>query len=112
MVTAGPAHGSDSYGSGQSFLFSFNGPSVVVSRPTGANSLYQFTTDKAFAIGGGGRGYGLYVADGMLRGASHCCATYQNELLSSSEDFQILQIEVWGLGWKPLHELRDLASTR
>jgi len=99
----GKSNGRHCYGNGQSFLFAFRQDGRLDTYPaTGGNHLYQHTTDKFMAIGSGGGGYGLWVKDGMLSGASHCCDTYSNECLASSELFDIHSIEVWGLGWKQL----------
>ena len=48
------------------------------------------------SMGAGGNA-GLYVDEDLLKGHSEKSETYNNEILSKEEFFQLLNIEVWEL---------------
>jgi len=45
---------------------------------------------------GAGPNFGLWMDSDFERGSSTHCETFDNPCLSSTEDFQILLLEVWG----------------
>jgi len=48
-------------------------------------------------MGGGLRGrFGLYMKDNFLKGSSQKTTTFDNEILSSNQDFICAVLEVWG----------------
>jgi len=49
-----------------------------------------------FVALGGGPNFGLWMDSDFERGSSTHCETFDNPCLSSTEDFQILLLEVWG----------------
>ncbi|XP_062397750.1 TLD domain-containing protein 2-like [Sardina pilchardus] len=84
------------YGTGQGFLFSF-GPRLQVYRWTYANSYFINGGKEFLAFGGGGGRFGLWLCGDLIRGRSQRCETFDNDLLSSAEDFFIDELEVWAL---------------
>ncbi|CEM03192.1 unnamed protein product [Vitrella brassicaformis CCMP3155] len=62
---------------------------------TGRNDFFLFSDDKIIAVGGGGH-YALIVDSEFLRGSSSPCATFDNPVLASSEDFIVKTFQVWG----------------
>ena len=40
--------------------------------------------------------YGLWLDESLYHGTTRHCATYDNKLLTTSEDFTIAFLEVWG----------------
>ncbi|KAL2103623.1 hypothetical protein ACEWY4_000491 [Coilia grayii] len=87
---------SATYGTGQSFLFSFT-PCLQVYRWTLANSYFISGKKEFLAFGGGGGRFGLWLCGGLIRGRSQRCETFDNDVLSSAEDFFIDELEVWAL---------------
>ena len=82
------------YGTGQSFVFTFN-PSFKAYEWTGQNDYFMLTTHKFLALGGGGAGFALQVDDELDRGQSCRSGTYDNDCLASSEFFRVSALEVW-----------------
>lgn len=41
--------------------------------------------------------FGLWLDDGLIRGQSQRCDTFDNDVLSSSDDFLINDLEVWAI---------------
>ncbi|XP_041648730.1 nuclear receptor coactivator 7-like isoform X2 [Cheilinus undulatus] len=83
-----------SYGTGETFLFSFN-PEFQAYRWSGENSYFVSGTVESLHIGGGGGGFGLWLDADLYRGASFSCPTFHNASLSSQEDFIVQDLEVW-----------------
>ncbi len=48
-------------------------------------------------MGGGGEGYAIQLDDELDTGVSNHSDTYGNPVLSSSEFFKCLNVEVWSL---------------
>lgn len=84
------------YGTGQGFLFSFS-PRLQVFRWTYANNYFINGGKEFLAFGGGGGHFGLWLCGDLIRGRSQRCETFDNDLLSSTEDFFIDELEVWAL---------------
>jgi hypothetical protein len=66
---------------------------------TGENDECQLLSDERIGAGGGGSGFGFAIEDGLWRGSSCHCSTYDNPCLVTSPDgtFEIANIEVWAL---------------
>ncbi|KAG7354787.1 TLD domain containing protein [Nitzschia inconspicua] len=66
---------------------------------TGANDECQIFSDTRIGAGGGGDGFGFMIVDGLWRGSSSPCSTYDNPCLVSSSDgtFEVANLEVWAM---------------
>jgi TLD len=66
---------------------------------TGANEECQLFSDERIGAGGGGSGFGFVIEDGLWRGSSSPCSTYDNPCLVNSSDgtFEVANIEVWAM---------------
>lgn len=110
-TTTGGEHGIISassslfYGTGQSFLFSFNEDrQLSVYKWTGLNNYNQLCVGRGsggmIALGGGGHdaNFGLCIEDCFRRGSSGHCETYNNAPLAGldKEFFEVLAFEVYG----------------
>ncbi|XP_066528479.1 TLD domain-containing protein 2-like [Hoplias malabaricus] len=84
------------YGTGQTFVFSFS-PHLQVYKWTGGNSFFIKGSVDSLHFGGGRGRYGLWINGDLIRGRSQTCETFDNEVLSSTEDFLINELEVWTL---------------
>jgi hypothetical protein len=84
------------YGNGECFVFSVV-PTPRAYKWTGKNDLFVMSNDKGFAMGGGGDGFAIHLDDELDTGVSNCSATFENPVLSSSEFFKCLNVEVWTL---------------
>ena len=93
------------YGTGQSFLFSFNeDQELSVYKWTGLNNYNQLCVGRGsggmIALGGGGHdaNFGLCIEDCFRRGSSGHCETYNNAPLAGidKEFFDVLAFEVYG----------------
>ncbi|XP_028850482.1 oxidation resistance protein 1-like isoform X2 [Denticeps clupeoides] len=84
------------YGTGQSFLYSF-APHLEVYKWTFTNSYFIKGSKEYLAFGGGGGHFGLWLCGDLNRGRSQKCETFNNDLLSFTEDFFIDAVEVWAL---------------
>ena len=83
------------YGTGESFLFTFKGGSLRAYRPSLLNEYYIISDLQSIMFGAGVRS-GLYVAGDLVRGSSGYCDTYGNGELGMTEDFKIVDLELWG----------------
>jgi len=88
---------SASYGTGESFLFTFE-PEWSVFPWTSDNDVFLSGDSKRISIGGGADGAGFSLDSDLLNGASHHSATFGNRCLASAENFTCIQLEVWCLG--------------
>ncbi|XP_033495731.1 TLD domain-containing protein 2 isoform X1 [Epinephelus lanceolatus] len=82
------------YGTGETFLFSFN-PEFQAYRWSGENSYLVSGNLESLHIGGGGGGFGLWLDADLYRGSSFSCPTFRNASLSTQEDFIVQDLEVW-----------------
>ncbi|CAG5928066.1 unnamed protein product [Menidia menidia] len=82
------------YGTGETFLFSFC-PEIKVYRWTGENSYFVKGNIDSLQMGGGGGHLGLWLDAELYRGTTTKCATFNNQPLSSQQDFNIHSLEVW-----------------
>ncbi|XP_034467869.1 nuclear receptor coactivator 7 isoform X2 [Hippoglossus hippoglossus] len=82
------------YGTGETFLFSFN-PDFQAYRWSGENSYFVSGKLESLQIGGGGDGFALWLDADLYHGASFSCPTFHNAPLSTQEDFIVQDLEVW-----------------
>ncbi|KAG7474338.1 nuclear receptor coactivator 7 isoform X1 [Solea senegalensis] len=80
------------YGTGETFLFSFN-PTFQVYRWSGENSYLVNGKMDSLQIGGGGNGFALWLDADLNHGASFSCPTFHNAPLSNQEDFIVQDLE-------------------
>ena len=101
------------YGTGESFVFSIR-PELAVYRWQSGHSfedgmrqsdntekesvpdlgLFVLSDTTQLLMGSGG-GFAFRVDDELHLGCSQPCATYQNKLLSQSEFFKVVNVEIW-----------------
>jgi len=84
------------FGSGESFVFSFEKDELKKYDWTGKNNYFMLANEDAIAMGGGGN-FGIYLDCDLFGGTSGNCETYGSPMLSSQEEFQCASLEVWGL---------------
>ncbi|KAL6108772.1 oxr1 [Pungitius sinensis] len=82
------------YGTGETFLFSFN-PEFQVYKWTGDNMFFMKGDMDSLAFGGGSGEFGLWLDGDLYHGRSHSCKTFGNPMLSKKEDFYVQDIEIW-----------------
>ncbi|XP_062858017.1 nuclear receptor coactivator 7 isoform X2 [Trichomycterus rosablanca] len=82
------------YGTGESFLYTFS-PEIKVFRWTGENSYFVKGNLDSLQIGGGGGHFGLWLDADLFHGTTSECTTFNNQSLSSQEDFTVQNLEVW-----------------
>lgn len=82
------------YGTGETFLFMLH-PRFKCFRWTGENSFFIKGDLDSFAIGGGSGHFGLWVDENLYLGRSSPCFTFNNCCLAETDDFRIMELEVW-----------------
>ncbi|KAM7375949.1 hypothetical protein PAMP_005707 [Pampus punctatissimus] len=82
------------YGTGETFLFMLH-PRLKTFRWTGENSFFIKGDLDSFAIGGGSGHFGLWVDENLYLGRSSPCYTFNNCCLSETDDFRVMELEVW-----------------
>uniref|UniRef100_A0A3Q2YJL5 Si:ch211-15d5.11 n=1 Tax=Hippocampus comes TaxID=109280 RepID=A0A3Q2YJL5_HIPCM len=82
------------YGTGETFLFMLH-PRFKCFRWTGENSFFIKGDLDSFAIGGGSGHFGLWVDENLYLGHSSPCYTFNNCCLSETDDFRVMELEVW-----------------
>ncbi|XP_044025301.1 nuclear receptor coactivator 7 isoform X2 [Siniperca chuatsi] len=82
------------YGTGETFLYSFC-PEIKVYRWTGENSYFVKGNIDSLQMGGGSGQLGLWLDAELYRGTTTKCATFNNQPLSTQQDFNIHSLEVW-----------------
>lgn len=96
------------YGSGESFIFRLEdfgsskndnhcNPRVSKFGWSALNSYFQFSNGHSIGMGGGGGSFGLFVGEDFATGSTGTCSTYENTPLCSKSDFEISNVEIWGL---------------
>ncbi|XP_046871748.1 nuclear receptor coactivator 7 [Hypomesus transpacificus] len=82
------------YGTGETFLFMLH-PRFKCFKWTGENSFFIKGDLDSFAIGGGSGHFGLWLDETLYLGRSSPCYTFNNCCLSETDDFQVMELEVW-----------------
>jgi len=84
------------YGTGETFLFSVDPKTLelIIYRWTKKNSNFMCSRRDFIALGGG-TNFGLWMDSDFERGSTAYCETFDNPCLST-DDFQIVLVEVWG----------------
>ncbi|KAL3254021.1 hypothetical protein MRX96_054314 [Rhipicephalus microplus] len=83
------------YGTGESFLFTFH-PEFKLYKWTGENVYFIKGNADFLAFGAGDGQFGLWLDGDLFHGRSRRCKTYDNDVLSTKEDFVVKAIEAWG----------------
>ncbi|XP_071142987.1 oxidation resistance protein 1-like isoform X1 [Mytilus edulis] len=83
------------YGTGESFLYSFY-PEFKVFRWTGENNFFMKGNQESLSIGAGQGQFGLWFDGDIYHGRTNRCETYDNDILTISEDFVVSCFEAWG----------------
>ncbi|XP_077561108.1 TLD domain-containing protein mustard isoform X4 [Haemaphysalis longicornis] len=83
------------YGTGESFLFTFH-PEFKLYKWTGDNVYFIKGNSDSLAFGAGEGQFGLWLDGDLFHGRSHRCKTYENDVLSTKEDFVVKALEAWG----------------
>jgi hypothetical protein len=102
-------HSDGFYGLGQACLFSCHQPQqqrdgdgaaalLQVYKWTGANRYLQVcdATSRMICIGGGGDSFGICLEQDFSVGSTGPCDTFANAPLCRQENFQVLNMEVYG----------------
>ncbi|XP_014668482.1 PREDICTED: oxidation resistance protein 1-like isoform X2 [Priapulus caudatus] len=83
------------YGTGESMLFTFY-PEFKTFHWTGDNGFFIKGNKDSLSIGAGDGQFGLWFDSDLYHGTTHSCKTYDNDTLTSNEDFVIKALECWG----------------
>ena len=84
------------YGTGESMLFTFPSETRLATFPwTGDNQFFVKGSKTSFVIGGGEGVFGLWLDEDLYYGRSHNCRTFNNDMLSTTEDFICCGLEAW-----------------
>ncbi|ORY22204.1 TLD-domain-containing protein, partial [Neocallimastix californiae] len=90
------------YGNGETFLWKVE--PCVEKKVKGHLKLYLWkqtnyffinSTNEYVSVGSGGGTYGLWFDQQMLHGRSQVCETFKNDILSTQENFEIVDMELW-----------------
>eukprot|EP01041_Mallomonas_annulata_P000361 gene361-661_t len=84
------------YGNGEDFVYSLT-PKPEKFKWTGENDFFTISNTHQLAMGGGGEGFAFQLDDELDTGVSNRSDTYSNPILSSTEFFKCLNVEVWTL---------------
>ncbi|KAJ3040720.1 oxidation resistance protein 1 [Rhizophlyctis rosea] len=85
------------YGTGACFLWKQTPEGDVKAwHATGMNDYLMLGEAHFIALGGGEGHFGLWVAEDLFHGHSGPCQTFGNEKLSSTAEFDIIGVELWG----------------
>ncbi|CAG8446929.1 16821_t:CDS:2 [Acaulospora morrowiae] len=92
------------YGTGECFLWKSVEPqSNISSKPeikiylwTGRNEYMILSENNYLSIGGGNGKVGLLIDSDLQRGHSERCDTFDNDVLSSTSEFECMGLEIWG----------------
>ncbi|XP_016893617.1 oxidation resistance protein 1 isoform X3 [Cynoglossus semilaevis] len=82
------------YGTGETFLFMLH-PRFKCFKWTGENSFFIKGDLDSFAIGGGSGHFGLWLDENLYLGRSSPCYTFNNCCLSETDDFRVMELEIW-----------------
>lgn len=83
-----------SYGCGETFVFSLR-PSFRVWKWTCKNNFFILCSKAELCIGIEDGKFAIYLDESLYNGRTQACATFDNEPLTPSGDFQAAALEVW-----------------
>lgn len=87
------------YGTGETFLFTFY-PEFKVFHWTGDNNFFIKGNQESLSIGAGQGVYGLWFDEDLYHGRTNKCETFDNDILTSTEDFVVKGVEAWAFIWE------------
>ncbi|KAL4464171.1 hypothetical protein ABPG72_008573 [Tetrahymena utriculariae] len=105
FVTEGWIKSTTSYGSAESFLFSFKKnpdsyqrkyQNILCYRNRSGSTQIQYCSNNGIAIGIDTK-FALFIHYSLSKGTTHATRLMQNDLLTESSDFKISDFEIWGL---------------
>lgn len=82
------------YGTGESFMYTFY-PEFKVFHWTGENDFFLKGNAESLFIGAGQGNFGLWFDGDIYHGRTQHCETYDNDILTGSEDFVVKTLEAW-----------------
>jgi len=62
---------------------------------TGENNYFYKVDQNSFIIGSGDGKFGIWLDADLNQGRTHACSTFDNQPLSSTEDFTLNKLECW-----------------
>ena len=89
------------FGTGESLLFTFEDmgtegkESLKTFEWTGRNTFFIKGSKNSLAIGDGDGVFGLWLDGDLNHGRTHTCNTFDNDLLTNTEDFICCALEAW-----------------
>ncbi|XP_053382496.1 nuclear receptor coactivator 7-like isoform X4 [Mercenaria mercenaria] len=86
------------YGTGETFLFTFY-PEFKVFNWTGENNFFIKGNQESLSIGAGQGVFGLWFDEDLYHGRTNKCETFDNDILTCSEDFVVKGVEAWAFIW-------------
>jgi hypothetical protein len=86
-------------GTGETFVFGFS-PAIRVYRWSQKNEHFYLASENDISIGGGG-GSAIFLTDALQRGFSSPCETFDSEMLTQKNQFDIMDLEVWHIRRHP-----------
>jgi len=86
------------YGSGEAFVFFFDGTEELRFFPWATtNSYFMYSDFSVLAMGGGDGRHAFAIRSDLLHGSSSPTSTFGNPVLAASEDFVVRDVELWAL---------------
>eukprot|EP01111_Echinosteliopsis_oligospora_P011859 TRINITY_DN4005_c0_g1_i2.p1 TRINITY_DN4005_c0_g1~~TRINITY_DN4005_c0_g1_i2.p1 ORF type:complete len:596 (+),score=137.38 TRINITY_DN4005_c0_g1_i2:32-1819(+) len=83
------------YGDGECFLFTILPRMRKYAWNRNGPSYFMMANEQSIVVGGGGKGYGLWLDDSLENGTTNCCDTFDNDPLHSQEHFKVAVLEVF-----------------
>ena len=88
------------FGTGESFVFAIEkdgDDTVTCFSWSEKNDYFQIAKSESLGVGGGSN-YALWIDEDFTRGISgNYCETYNSECLASGEEFDVLNVEIYGI---------------
>ena len=88
------------FGTGESFVFAIEkdgDDTVTCFSWSGKNDYFQIAKSESLGVGGGSN-YALWIDEDFTRGISGSyCETYNSVCLASGEEFDVLNVEIYGI---------------
>ena len=93
FLSQGLHNSSESYGTGESFIFRYN-PTFEIYKWSSKNQYFISSNSKNIMIGGG-NGSAIWIDNNLLKGISKNCETFDSPPLVEETTFEILEMEIW-----------------